>query len=102
MTVIDAPTLAGSRDKAQELLSTLPMDLSNSDVTLDCGDLIAATASFADELVREILVVRHARSLRAVRLGDEDFSTYLVQRAAAREVGDRLFLIASPWTQRLG
>lgn len=90
MTVLDAPSLAGSRDKAQQLLSRLPHDLSNAEVVLDCGGLLAATVSFADELVHEILVVRRARALRVVHVSDVEFSEYLAQRATEHEVSDRL------------
>ncbi|GAB09931.1 hypothetical protein GOARA_048_01330 [Gordonia araii NBRC 100433] len=90
MATLEAPSLAGSRDRAQELLAELPSDLSNSEVILDCHGLLAATVSFADELVQEVLVRRKAQALHAVRVTDQEFADYLVRRADVHGVSDRL------------
>lgn len=94
MTTLEAPSLAGSRDRAQELLATLPSNLANSDVILDCNGLLAATVSFADELVQEVLVARKAKALHAVRVSDQEFSEYLIRRAEVHGVRDRLTVSA--------
>ncbi len=90
MTTLEAPSLAGSRARAQELLADLPLDLANSDVILDCHGLLAATVSFADELVQEVLVIRNAQGLHAVRVTDQEFADYLTRRARVHGVADRL------------
>lgn len=61
---IELPTLAGTRWSAQELISKLPEDLSSSSVELDCSLARSTSQGFADELIREILELRGARSLR--------------------------------------
>ncbi|MFW0795249.1 hypothetical protein AAFP30_15655 [Gordonia sp. CPCC 205515] len=93
MTILDAPALAGSRDRAQQMLAGLASDLSGVEVVIDCGGLLAAAVSFADELVHEVLVVRHARSLRVVRVSDPKFAEYLTERAVEHEVVDRLVFL---------
>lgn len=90
-TVLDAPPLAGSRESVRRLLDdNLPDDLAGTTVVVDFGDLLAATVSFADELVRQILVVRNAALLHATAVGDEEFANYLRSRAAHNQVADRL------------
>lgn len=56
MTTIQPPQHAGSRPQAQELLASLPGDLSGQTVVLDCRDLAISTPSFFDE--DEIVKVR--------------------------------------------
>ncbi len=95
MTVsLEAPALAGSRPRAQQLLVELPDDLTGSAVQLHCESLIAAAASFADEIVRTILVERHAELLEVTNVSDQEFITYLRERAAVYGVGDRLQVLS--------
>ncbi|MDO3110298.1 hypothetical protein [Mycobacteroides abscessus] len=91
MTVsLEAPVLAGSRPRAQQILASLPNDLSDQVVQLHCGSLIAAAASFADEIVRTILVDRHALRLEVSSVSDPEFVEYLKQRAEDHKVANRL------------
>ena len=91
MTVsFEAPALAGSRPRAQQLLVELPDDLTGSAVQLHCESLIAAAASFADEIVRTILVDRKAELLEVTSVSDQEFITYLRERAEFYGVADRL------------
>lgn len=95
MTVsLEAPALAGSRPRAQQLLVELPDDLTGSAVQLHCESLIAAAASFADEIVRTILVERRAELLEVTNVSDQEFITYLRERAAVYGVGDRLQVLS--------
>jgi len=91
---LEAPALAGSRPRAQQLLVELPDDLTGSAVQLHCESLIAAAASFADEIVRTILVERHAELLEVTNVSDQEFITYLRERAAVYGVGDRLQVLS--------
>ncbi|QNI08720.1 hypothetical protein GAN17_22535 [Mycobacterium kubicae] len=93
MTVssIDAPVLAGSRPRAQQILNMLPDgDLSQYVVQLECGSMIAATVSFADEIIRTVLVDRKAARLEVTNASDQEFIGYLKQRAKFYHVEDRL------------
>ncbi|MDH6245527.1 hypothetical protein [Mycobacterium sp. OTB74] len=95
MTVsLEAPALAGSRPRAQQLLVELPNDLTGSAVQLHCESLIAAAASFADEIVRTILVDRKAELLEVTSVSDQEFITYLRERAEVYGVADRLQVLS--------
>lgn len=95
MTVsLEAPALAGSRPRAQQLLVDLPEDLSGHTVQLHCESLIAAAASFADEIVRTILVERHADQLEVTSVSDQEFIGYLLERAAVYGVTGRLQVLS--------
>lgn len=91
MTVsFEAPVLAGSRPRAQQALNTLPDDLAGHIVKLRCGSMIAAAASFADEIVRTVLVERGAARLEVESVSDSEFIDYLKERAAFYGVANRL------------
>ncbi|UVO11920.1 hypothetical protein NM962_18690 [Mycobacterium sp. SVM_VP21] len=96
MTVsfVEAPALAGSRPRAKQILAGLPDDLSDAVVRLVCDSLIAAAASFADEVVRTILVDRHAQRLEVTSVSDQEFIGYLRDRADVYGVGDRLQVLS--------
>ncbi|OMC02466.1 hypothetical protein A5733_02160 [Mycobacterium sp. NS-7484] len=95
MTVsLEAPALAGSRPRAQQLLANLPPNLSGSVVQLHCELLIAAAASFADEIVRELLVLRDAKLLVITGASDQEFIEYLRERASVHGVADRLQVLS--------
>lgn len=96
MTVsFDAPVLAGSRPRAQQILSVLPDgDLSDRVIVLRCGSMIAAAASFADEIVKTVLVDRKALRLEVENASDQEFVDYLWERAGFYNVADRLQVIA--------
>lgn len=95
MTVsLEAPALAGSRPRAQQLLIDLPADLTGQAVQLHCESLIAAAASFADEIVRTILVDRKAERLEVTSVSDQEFITYLRERAELYGVSGRLQVLS--------
>lgn len=95
MTVsLEAPVLAGSRPRAQQIVKKLPLDLSRHVVRLECDSLVAAAASFADEVVRTILVERHAKRLEVAAVSDQEFIEYLRERAAVYGVADRLQVLS--------
>jgi hypothetical protein len=54
---------AGARDQARDLVEVLGLDLSDEDIVLDCTDLLVGTPSFLDEIVKQVLVLRNARTL---------------------------------------
>lgn len=87
---LEAPALAGSRPRAQQLLAGLQADPTGQTVRLHCDSLIAAAASFADEIVRTILVDRNAARLEVTGVSDQEFITYLRDRAVVHKVSDRL------------
>ena len=89
MSTLIAPKLVSSRDQARELTAGLPGDLSGTVVLVDCSALQASTPSFADELVKAVLVDR--RGSRLVVEGAPERTVELVRRAAEnRGVSDRL------------
>lgn len=91
---LEMPTLAGSRIRAQQLLNQLPQDLSGQVVELQCGLLIAAVVSFADEIVRTVLVDRHAERLEVTRVSDRYFVEHLRDCAVEYHAADRLHISA--------
>lgn len=88
--LLEAPMLAGSRPRAQQIFAGLEDNLRGVIVQLDCGALVAATESFADEVLLEVLVRRHADQLVVMNVSDDEFVTYLNERAEHRGVLDRL------------
>lgn len=91
MSSIVIPRLAGSRERAVDLTSVLPDDLSGSAVTIDAAGVDAAAQSFADELCKQILETRHASSLEVHRASPR-FAQYLNSSAARRGVSERLLV----------
>jgi len=83
------PMLASSRDRAQQILTGVDTDLAGYEFRLDGELLIEATASFADEVVLEVLVRRDADALQLSRCPDE-FIDLILERAAAHGVDDRV------------
>ncbi|WP_138758128.1 hypothetical protein [Modestobacter altitudinis] len=55
----------GTREAAVDLLDeqAVPRDLRHADVIVFCDDLATGSASFADELVRQVLAERHGGHL---------------------------------------
>lgn len=88
---LESPMLTGLRSQARELVDAaeIPADLSESDVVLDGHRTLAATPSFADEIVKILLVERHARSL-TVRVAGREFTQWLENAANVHQVKDRL------------
>jgi hypothetical protein len=92
MTVrIVLPRIVGTRPSARALLREVPTRLDGEDVVLDCRGLVDGTASFADEMVKAVLVDRTAASLVALGPG-QDFATDLAAAAHDHGVLDRFRL----------
>lgn len=90
MTVLDAPALAGSRNRAREVLANVEADLTGVEVVLRARGILAASVSFIDELVFEVLVQRHAAVLKVVGATDPELVGYLKSRATEHGVLDKL------------
>ena len=89
MSTLIAPKLVSSRDQARELTASLPSDLSDTVVMVDCTALQASTPSFVDELVKVVLVDRQGD--RLIIKGAPERTVELARRAAQnRGVADRL------------
>jgi hypothetical protein len=80
MSTLTAPKLVSSRDQARELTAGLAAELSDTVVMVDCTALQASTPSFVDELVKVVLVDRHAD--RLIIKGAPDRTVELARRAA--------------------
>lgn len=88
---LEMPQLSGGRKRAIAMIAAanIPTDLTGAEVSVDCRQLRAGTESFADELVRTVLVDRNAERLRADNV-TEKFSAYLIAAAEFYAVRDRL------------
>jgi len=93
MLRITTPDHAGSRDQAQDLAALLPDDLTGVAVMIDCSDLLIATPSFLDEIVKQVLERRNAMALE-VSDASERARLLLTRSAQNRGVGDRLHVVA--------
>lgn len=89
MTTLPLPPLVGTRKRAQTLVDALG-DVEGIDVVVDCRKLVAATESFADELVTVILVRGKASEMHVVNVSDLDFANWVDDRAAVHEVAERV------------
>ena len=67
----------------------LPASLANAAVLLNCQDTAIATPSFADEVLKQILVERVALSLTVVNAPPR-FAELLLRAAVRLRVDDRL------------
>jgi len=88
------PYLAGTRDLVHELLATqdVPASLAGEVLVALCRDMAAASESFADELVREVVVVRGADGLALVGAPSkfvEHCRTAAIRRRVRRRVQRR-------------
>ncbi len=88
---ITLPRVVGTRPAVAPFLVDVPLDLHGAAVVVDCRALLSGTPSFADELVRSLLVDRHAAELVVLGAGT-DFAADLLESARDHRVGDRLHL----------
>lgn len=89
MHQVTLPRLVGSRESANELLESLPPNTRDERLVLNCRELLAASPSFADEIVKLALV--EGRVSELVVLGaSEEFASYILQAAEARDVGTQV------------
>ncbi len=86
---LEAPDHAGLRPQASELASQLPDDLTGQAVALDCSNLVVGSPSFFDEIVKQILVERHAATLDVVHASSRA-QEHLERSATNRGVRARL------------
>ena len=86
---LELPRLAGSRDLATRLTADLPAKLGRSRVEVNAESLASVAPSFADELVKQILVNRGARELTVLTASDR-FAHYLARSANNRGVRAKL------------
>lgn len=92
-TTLTPPTHSGSRPQAQAITAALPVDLSATDVLLDCAGMTVGAPSFLDELIKQVLVSRRAKSLEVVAAPER--VRELLERAAANHgVEERLRVAA--------
>lgn len=83
------PAHAGARDQARALVEALDGDLAGQDVILDCAELLVGTPSFLDEVLKQVLMGRHARSL-SVEGASSRVHDLLERSAENRGLRDRL------------
>jgi hypothetical protein len=88
---ITLPRLVGTREAARDLLAEhrVPPTLAGEQVVLLCRDLASGSTSFADELVKDLLVDRAAAELVLVG-APERFVDHIRATAARRDVGSRV------------
>jgi hypothetical protein len=86
---IETPAHAGARDQARDLVDALGPDLAGHDVVLDCTRLLVGTPSFLDEIVKQVLVQRNARTLSA-QAASARVQDLLERSAENRGLRDRL------------
>lgn len=87
---IKIPLLAGSRERARQLFDGIPDNLDGVPVILNGNNAVASAASFADELVVELLLRRNALELRPIGCATADVMGFLRERAAHHGVSDRV------------
>ncbi|MCD2111428.1 hypothetical protein LQ384_10010 [Rhodococcus rhodochrous] len=90
MESLSLPPLVGSRSRAKALADTLPDNLADVEVTVDGRSLVAATVSFVDELIKQILVAHRGSKLRVVNISDPEFVEWIGQQAEANGVAERV------------
>ena len=95
MTTLPLPPMVGSRKRAHVLADSLG-GLQGKRVVVDCRDLIAATESFADELITEILIKRDAAEMHFINVSDLDFANWVDEHARIHDVGQRVKVDRKP------
>jgi hypothetical protein len=86
---LTAPPRSGSRELAQSLLAHLGNRLHDAIVAVDCSDVVVATPSFVDELVKLVLQEGGAHQLVLLHASDRT-RVHAVRSAESRQVVDRL------------
>jgi hypothetical protein len=91
---IETPAHAGARDQATALADLLAPDLSDLDVVLDCSSMLVGTPSFLDEMVKQVLERRNARTMSVIAASARAHE--LLERSAVnRGLRDRLHFAAA-------
>lgn len=96
-SMLELPQLTGTRERARQLIASahLPSNLSGLTVVVDAGATLAGTESFADELVRTILVDRNGSKLVVYFVGPE-FGEKLKAAAWLHRVASKLDIQGGP------
>jgi hypothetical protein len=94
MVDVQAPAKSRSREQARQLMASLPRDLAHTRVRLDCRNMTVATPSFADEILKEVLLRRHAQHLDVTNAPGR--FAELLERAAARLAVNERVDVATP------
>ena len=91
MFALRLPRLVGTREAAVDLLDAqdVARDLRTADVVVFCDDLATGSASFADELVRQVLTERRGGHLVFVG-APQLFWSRVTEAAERRGVPDRV------------
>lgn len=91
MNTLELPQLTGTRSRARAMIEDagLPDDLSGADVHLDGHLTLAGTGSFADEVVRILLVERLADRVVVINVGP-DLHAKLARAAAEHGVAEKV------------
>lgn len=84
------PPLVGTRHRAQALVAQIPDELAGATVIVDGRNLLAATESFADELVQIVVVDRGADMMIVRNVTDPEFAAWIRARAKEHGVADRV------------
>lgn len=89
MLRVELPEYVSTREMAQECFHSLPGDLSDQVVVLDCRRVEVSTPSFFDEAIKEILVNRSASSIELLATS-ERARTQAARSAENRHVADKI------------
>lgn len=99
MVIVQAPVKSRSREQA--VLATADLPERVDDVLLNCRGTAIATPSFADEVLKQVLIERQAASL-TVENAPERLAGLLERAAVRLGVGDRLHVTSTRSVQEGG
>jgi hypothetical protein len=88
---IKLPRIVGTRPGVAPFLVDVEETLEGEHVVLDCRALLSGTPSFADEMVKQILVERGAAEL-VVLSATSDFASDVIASARDSGIVDRIYL----------
>ena len=89
---LDPHPLSGTRQRAEDLVSELPDDLSGATVIVDVSRMQSYAQCFIDELCKQILQVHQAESLRILH-GNEILKSSFSFSAQLRSLTDRISFV---------
>lgn len=89
---VTMPQLSGGRERARTLAEPLVGKMRDKIVRLDCRQLVAGTASFADEIVIQVVITGGAQQF-VVEHASGDFASYLHDAARDHGASERISFI---------
>lgn len=89
MYEVTLPRLVGSRQSAAVILDRASHAIAADRVVLNCRELLSGSPSFADEVVKQVLIDGQAAELVVLAAGD-DFARYILESASLHGVQDRV------------